>query len=311
MNERKIPKKIFQTWRTKQVSPEFQNIINSWKIYNPDYEYYLYDDNDCLKFLQENFGFSSWVVNIYNKLKSGAFKTDLWRYCVLYIYGGFYIDIDTLCLGKIDNVLYNDTEFVVPIDLTHATTNHHLFNAFIGCIPKSKIMLKCIDRFIYNFKNNIFGKELLDFCGPGLLGRQVNIYLNLPETTSFLNKEGNKNKIFLLKFENLTEIIKDNVGNNLFQNKNGNVKIQKLYQLEMNKIPNYMTYDVEWNNMNSHSQTSSLNYSHSQTSSLNYPHSSTLYPYVTHAKKNIKSNKITQYTINNNNNKNKKPLLFI
>ena len=129
-------------------------------------------------------------------------------------------------------------------------------------------------------------------CGPGLLGRQVNIYLNLPETTSFLNKEGNKNKIVLLKFENLTEIIKDNVGNNLFQNKNGNVKIQKLYQLEMNKIPNYMTYDVEWNNMNSHSQ----------TSSLNYPHSSTLYPSVTHAKKKIiKSNKITQYTINNNN----------
>ena len=90
----KIPKKIFQTWSTTNISPGFQQIVDLWKILNPEYEYCFYDNNDCDIFIKENF--DERIYNAYCKIIPGAFKADLWRYCVLYKYGGVYVDIDTL-----------------------------------------------------------------------------------------------------------------------------------------------------------------------------------------------------------------------
>ena len=87
INKLDIPKKIFQTWEHNNIEPEFQDIINKWKEYNPEYEYIFHDAEQGLKFIQENFEKN--VVNAYNKIIPGAYKCDLWRYCVLYIYGGF------------------------------------------------------------------------------------------------------------------------------------------------------------------------------------------------------------------------------
>ena len=243
--QRKIPKKIFQTWKYKNVSPEFQEIIDTWKLYNPDYEYYLYDDNDCLQFITDNFDTD--VVNVYKHLQSGAFKADLWRYCILYIYGGVYVDIDTLCMRTLDDFIKNDTELMVPIDLNICETKYNLFNTFIACVPNSSIMLNCINQIINNITHNNCGKTNLDLCGPGLLGKQVNTYLELHEETSFVNKEGVHNEIILLQFEYGSEYVKDNSGNILFQNKNGNCQLRQLYNNEIHKIPNYMNWSVEWN----------------------------------------------------------------
>ena len=93
-----IPKKLFQTWEHSNIEPDFQEIIDIWKNNNLDYEYIFHDSGQRLKFIEENFEEN--VVNAYNKIIPGAYKCDLWRYCVLYIYGGFYADIDTLCMGK-------------------------------------------------------------------------------------------------------------------------------------------------------------------------------------------------------------------
>ena len=42
--------------------------------------------------------FSKRVLYAYDKLIPGAFKADLWRYCIIYINGGIYIDIKYECL---------------------------------------------------------------------------------------------------------------------------------------------------------------------------------------------------------------------
>ena len=42
-----IPKKIYQTWKTKNISKKFQKLINTWKDYNKEYDYSFSDDKDC------------------------------------------------------------------------------------------------------------------------------------------------------------------------------------------------------------------------------------------------------------------------
>ena len=227
-----IPKRIIQTWTNKNITLEFQKIVDNWKINNPNYEYILFDDIDCEKFIKDNFDIN--ILNIYNCIIPGAYKADLFRYCYLYIYGGVYIDIDTLCLGKLDDFLLSNIEFIVPIDLnkTQNEGNHNLFNSFIASIPKHPILLECINKIVYNVKNNVIPFSILEFTGPGLLGRCVNNFFGLKETSSFINKEGIKNNIYLLKFEAITEYVKDPMGNILFQNKNGNQYLIDLYNNE-------------------------------------------------------------------------------
>lgn len=234
MNLIKIPRNIFQTWSTKEFSDGFKTLIDTWKEKNPNYAYFLFDDNDCDEFIRTNF--HEKVYNTYCKIIPGAFKADLWRCCVLYVYGGVYIDVDTICLESIDNFLNKDIEFMTPIDLNNCSKigTHNLFNCFIASIPKHPILLECINRIVHNVENNIVPFSNLDFTGPGILGRATNVYLNLDEETSFIGKEGlHDNSIYLLKFECNTEYVKNEHNNILFQNKNGNSTIQELYKEEI------------------------------------------------------------------------------
>jgi hypothetical protein len=231
----KIPRNIFQTWSTKIISDKFQSLTKTWRENNPNYEYILFDDDDCEQFIKNNF--DEEVYDSYNKIIPGAFKADLWRYCMLYIYGGIYVDIDTICLGKIDDFLDEKIEFITPIDLNNCPYygTYNLFNAFIASVPKHPILLNCINKIVHNVQNNIVPFSNLDFSGPGILGKSVNIYLGLDETTSFIGKEGISEKnIKLLQFIQGIEYVKD-IDNNtiLFQNKNGNPDIKNIYNNEI------------------------------------------------------------------------------
>ena len=233
----KIPRNIFQTWETKDILPEFLSITQSWKEKNPTYAYFLYDNNDRISFIKKHFDIN--VYNAYNRIIPGAFKADLWRYCILYIYGGVYIDIDTICLNPIDTFLDENIEFVTPVDLNNCPTigTHNLFNTFIASVPKHPILLDCINRIVYNIENNIIPHSNLDFSGPGILGRATNTFLNLHEETTFIGKQGLHNeKLYLLYFEYGSEYVKDRNNNILLQNKNGNPYIQKIYNEEIKRF---------------------------------------------------------------------------
>ncbi len=237
MNLIKIPRNIFQTWETKEISEGFKSLTQTWKDKNPNYAYFLFDNNDRKKFIKKYF--DERVYNSYDRIIPGAFKADLWRYCILYIYGGIFVDIDTICIGNIDAFLNEDIEFMSAIDLNNCPNigTHNLTNGFIASIPKHPILLNCINRIIYNVENNIIPFSNLDFTGPGILGRATNEYLNLNEVSSFIGKEGiHNNTLYLLKFDYGSEYIRDKNNNILFQNKNGNEMIVEIYNNEIKNI---------------------------------------------------------------------------
>jgi FkbM family methyltransferase len=243
LDSNNIPKKLFQSWETTNIEPEFQKIIDKWKEFNPDYEYIFHDSEQRLKFIEENFEEN--VVNAYNKIIPGAYKCDLWRYCILYIYGGFYADIDTLCTGKLNDLTSDNIDFIVPIDLNLNPVEgfHNLACGFFGSIPNSPILLDAINRIVFNVENNIIPESKLDFSGPGVLGRAVNKFLKLEETSSFKGKEGIKNSIKFLHFDSDTEYISDiNTNKIILQNKNKNSDIIRLYNNECNKINGFKSW---------------------------------------------------------------------
>ena len=94
-------------------SPNFSRLSESWKQQS-GWEYRFYNDDDAANFLSTHFPVE--VKEAYDVLIPGAFKADLFRYCVLFIHGGVYADIDVMLTSKLEAVIDSDIGFMIPLD---------------------------------------------------------------------------------------------------------------------------------------------------------------------------------------------------
>jgi len=162
-----IPANIFQTWHTKQLPLLMFNSVNKLKQNNPRFKHYLFDDNDCREFIKNNF--DETILKAYDSLIPGAYKADLWRYCVLYIHGGIYLDI------KYTSV--NNFKFFNLLKKEHWALDFGgggIYNALMVCKPGNEILLKAINQIVINVNNKFYGNGFLDPTGPGLLYKYFN-----------------------------------------------------------------------------------------------------------------------------------------
>lgn len=164
-----IPLCIYQTWHNKILPTKMQECVNNLKRVNNEFNYFLYDDDECRNFIKDNF--DSNVLNAYDKLLPGAYKADLWRYCILYLNGGVYLDIK---FEPVDNFklinLYYKNQYVR--DRPRESKNG-IYNAFIISEPKTKILLDSINKVVDNVNNNYYGVNPLDVTGPTMLSRII------------------------------------------------------------------------------------------------------------------------------------------
>ena len=157
-----IPQNIFQTWHTKKLPPLMFASIEKLKKNNPCFKHYLYDDNECREFIKNNY--DSHVLNAFDNLIPGAYKADLWRYCILYRYGGIYLDIKYVHTRdfKLINLIEKE-HWVLDAD------NFGIYNALLVCKQGNPILLRAINQIVQNVKNKFYGTNCLQPTGPQLL----------------------------------------------------------------------------------------------------------------------------------------------
>ena len=164
-----IPKIIHQTFETKNKPVGMAKACESWRVNNQDYVYLFYDAAERIDFIKEHF--EKPVLTAYDTILPGAFKADLFRYCVLYIRGGIYVDSDTICLTSIDKYINSNDKLVVVRDDPMA--KKWLANAFIAVTPKHPLMWEAINQAVKNIQSKQ-EQFYLDYTGPGLLGKCLN-----------------------------------------------------------------------------------------------------------------------------------------
>jgi hypothetical protein len=241
----KVPRRIVQTWKTLDLG-RLEPVARTWRTRNPDFEYVLYDDAACARTVAQ---LGPRVEEAYGRIGPGAFKADLWRYCELYVAGGVYVDIDTVCLSAIDDVIDPAATLAVPIDLEPP----NLFNAFIAVRPGHPVMRACIDAVVENVERGA-QQTGLAFSGPALLGACVSRFLGtssfepglMAPMAPFVTSApmapmapmapaapmAPKEPTQFLKFDPVTEIVSSADDNSLMQNKNGNSGIYAAYEAE-------------------------------------------------------------------------------
>jgi len=190
-----IPNIIFQSWHTKELPPNMYKCVENLRNTNPEFLYFLFDDNDCRELIKNHFHSS--VLNAFDKLIPGQYKCDLWKYCVLYMYGGIYLDIKYKCSNGFKLCDVTDKEYLVLERPGFWTNNTYgIYNGFMVSKPKNSLLMKCINKIVHNVENRIRGYGSLYPTGPGLLG---SIYFGN------INKNVNKIYDFELFFHPHTE----------------------------------------------------------------------------------------------------------
>ena len=159
-----VPLRIFQTHSAPTAH------MRTWKARNPRHAYAFFDDDMCMKFMEKHM--EPEVVRAYRRLAPGAARADLWRYCVLYVHGGVYIDADCVCLVPLEQWLPRE-KCVAVVDHTFGPTVR-LFQAFLACTPQHPLMRRAIDCVVRNVQHGKFAQNIFELTGPTLLGRCLN-----------------------------------------------------------------------------------------------------------------------------------------
>jgi hypothetical protein len=155
-----------------------QKVYNNLRKYVNDYNIQIYDDKEIIKFFKEHYKDSDRYINKFNSLKIGAHKADLWRYCVLYHYGGVYLDIKTELIKPIEEIFIDNNILYTVLSIIDGT----IFQAIISSPPKNPIFLDLIE-YILNIEGNYdyieftrdFYNKIKDYCGDVNVGLNKNL----------------------------------------------------------------------------------------------------------------------------------------
>lgn len=173
VKETKIPKIIFQTMETHLTTVNVRSCMEQVQSLNPKYKYYYFNSYECRKFIQLYYPD---VLGAYDTLLPGAYKADLWRYCVLHKYGGFYMDARMYPYLSFDAIITKETEFMSCIDCTP----NMLYQAILAVKPQSSYMQYAIDECVENIRKRRLRIGDLAITGPRVMGRALNKCLERP-----------------------------------------------------------------------------------------------------------------------------------
>jgi mannosyltransferase OCH1-like enzyme len=159
-----IPLNLFMCWKTKNLPPSMNKLVNKIIEENPDFKIYIFDDGDCRNMIEKYF--IQDVVDAFDNLVPGAYKADLWRYCVLYLYGGIYQDIKYEPVNGFKYKELVDKEYFVK---DRKIGGEGIYNALMVCKKNNTILEKAIKSIVKNVKNKYYGTNPLSPTGPLLL----------------------------------------------------------------------------------------------------------------------------------------------
>jgi hypothetical protein len=157
-----IPNILWQTWKTHDLPKTLKEQSSSWNISNPQLERRIFDDEECSKYILDNFGKD--IHDIYLLLPQNIMRADFWRIAVVYKEGGYYSDLDLICNSKLNDIIPENSKHVFTKEI------NNISNFFFGAEPNSPILKKTLDFMLEDYKNitqrksQDFGMHPLHHC---------------------------------------------------------------------------------------------------------------------------------------------------
>src|ERR1035437_8576805 len=150
-----IPNIIHNIW-LNQESPESYNslvpaCLESQKRINSTFSFKWWGSNTFNELIPHFSSLSTSINGLWIRLNKchaadiNAKKADLLRFMILYVYGGFYLDLDIFCIRSLEKFR---SESIVLMEVGH--NPFVVGEGLIGCCPKDYRMLDLIASYTSN-----------------------------------------------------------------------------------------------------------------------------------------------------------------
>lgn len=158
-----IPKTIWQTYESeyKDLPQKALECATSWQELNPDWEYKYVSAKERKEFVLKFFG-EEWLT-IYNSYTVNVLRSSLWRYMCLYIYGGFYVDLDVFCKKPINSWIDTSLDFAVSKEPGNPGLTQMIFASSKKNIFLENILNEIRNIYYFNKENNITYNNVIDY----------------------------------------------------------------------------------------------------------------------------------------------------
>ena len=197
------PQKInlYQIYHNKKLIPK--KIYDNIKKYAKNYNHIIFDYQECQYFIGKYYGNEG--IFTWNNLQNMSHKADFWRYCILYKYGGLYLDIKVELIKPIDKIIVNKN--IIYTGTCAINKNNCITIGILYSPPKNPLIFKC-----------------LRYCISTATSYSINTSLR------YLINNSNYFYYYHINTSYFSQIIKENSENKSIL-KNGLIKMK-------NKIPN-------------------------------------------------------------------------
>lgn len=162
-----INKIIHQIWfaDTNKIIPN-TDLSNTFVEYNPSYEYRLWSLDIFTSVLHESEVLSKYV-QLFNKIIKMVEKADFAKYCIMYLYGGYYFDLDFICIKSLESyTIDNDWMFCYePKD----RSSKGVYSGVLAGQQNDKLWLDILDLMNVRYAYSLLSRNTLWMTGPILL----------------------------------------------------------------------------------------------------------------------------------------------
>jgi hypothetical protein len=168
----------------KQRYPEaFVKCIDRIKKIHPKWDIIIYNEDDVNKIISEQISF---IKTVYDNYSHTVQKADIIRVILVYLFGGFYLDMDILCLKPLDELRRFELILSEEKTLSRSECNQiglkepvRVANYMFGGAPGHPFWLKYLkDAIRFSFMEIKTENDILESTGPGLLSNLYAKYKN-------------------------------------------------------------------------------------------------------------------------------------
>lgn len=146
-----IPYLLHMTYKDlKKIPPK---VYANLRRYAPEYELRLYDDPSGLQFLDTYF--HPIVRHAFLRVRKGAHKADLLRYCILYVFGGVYLDVKTVLIRPLRELFHHPARKDITLYMVSDYCDAYalmclprIYNGIMASVPRNPFFLQLIYNFV-------------------------------------------------------------------------------------------------------------------------------------------------------------------
>jgi hypothetical protein len=160
-----IPKILHQIWIGSKPAPT--NLMKTWKEKHPDFEYILWTEKEI-----EARRLQLTCIDKINMIPEINGKADIIRWEILYQYGGYFVDADSICIEPFD---YYFSDKVAFATFENENVREGLIaTGTMGFIPKHPLCLDIIHWINSNESTQLIKETRAWYSvGPGLLTKML------------------------------------------------------------------------------------------------------------------------------------------